>query len=148
MAVSHFAAPISDEDEAILRSGAVPQKTQSTTDWEIRVWKEWAAERNPQSADGRCSLSSSLLLMSVDDFSYWLAKFIVEVRKKDGTQYPPKSLYSLVCCFKRFFEANNQFDVNPLSAHDGRFGAFRQTLDAEMKTLVAQERTENENQAS
>ena len=72
MAVSHFAAPISDEDETILRSGAVPQKTQSTTDWGIRVWKEWAAERNPQSADGRCPLSSSFL-MSVDDFSYWLA---------------------------------------------------------------------------
>ena len=135
MAVSRFAAPISDEDEAILRSGAVPQKTQSTTDWGIRVWKEWAAERNPQSADGRCPLSSSLLLMSVDDFSYWLAKFVVEVRKKDGTQYPPKSLYALVCCFKHFFEANNRFDVNPLSAHDGRFVAFRQTLDAEMKTL-------------
>ena len=91
MAVSRFAAPISDEDEAILRSGAVPQKTQSTTDRGIRVWKEWAAERNPQSADGRCPLSSSLL-MSVDDFSYWLAKFVVEVRKKDSTQYPPKSL--------------------------------------------------------
>ena len=106
MAVSRFAAPISDEDEAILRSGAVPQKTQSTTDWGIRVWKEWAAERNPQSADGRCRLSSFLLLMSVDDFSYWLGKFVVEVRK-DGTQYPPKSLYALVCCFKRFFEANN-----------------------------------------
>ncbi len=69
MAVSRFAAPICDEDKAILRSGAVPQKTQSTTDWGIRVWKEWAAERNPQSADGRCPLSSSLLLMSVDDFS-------------------------------------------------------------------------------
>ena len=103
MAVSRFAAPIFDEDEAILRSGAVPQKTQSTTDWGIRVRKEWAAERNSQSADGLCPLSSSLLLMSVDDFSYWLAKFVVEVRKKDGIQYPPKSLYTLVCCFKRVF---------------------------------------------
>ncbi len=34
-----------------------------------------------------------------------------------------------------FLEANNRFDVNPLSAHDGRFGAFRQTLDAQMKAL-------------
>ncbi len=102
MAVSRFATPISDEDEAILRSGTVSQKTQSTTDWGICVWKEWAAERNPQSADGRCPLSSSLLLMSVDNFSYWLAKFVVEVRKKDGTHYPSKTLYALVCCFKRF----------------------------------------------
>ena len=69
MAVSRFAAPISDEDEAILRSGAVPQKMQSSTDWGIRVWKEWVA-----------------WLMSVDDFSHWLAKFVIEVRKKDGTQ--------------------------------------------------------------
>ena len=34
-----------------------------------------------------------------------------------------------------FLKANNRFDVNLLSAHNGRFGAFRQTLDAEMKTL-------------
>ena len=88
MAVSRFAAPICDEDEAILRSGAVLQKTQSTTDWGFHVWKEWAAECNLQSADGRCPLSSSLLLMSVNDFSYGMAKFVVEVRK--NRQYPPK----------------------------------------------------------
>ena len=119
MAVSCFAASICDEDEAILRSGAVLRKMQSTTDWGIHVWKKWAAERNPQSADGRCPLTSSLLLMSVNDFSYGLAKF-----RKDGTQYPPKNIYMLVCCFKRFLKTNNWFDVmNPLSAHNGHFGA-------------------------
>ena len=42
--------------------------------------------------------------MPVNDFAYWLGKFILEVRKRDGHEYPPKSLYALVCCFKRHFE--------------------------------------------
>ena len=67
--------------------------------------------------------------------SYWLEKFIQETQKKDGTEYPPKSLYGLTCCFKCCFETNERFDVNPLSHSDACFVGFRQTLDAEMKRL-------------
>ena len=62
--------------------------------------------------------------------------FILKTRKKkDGAEYPPKSLYGLVCCFERYFEANERFDVNPLSLNDPRFGPFCHILDAEIKRL-------------
>ena len=68
--------------------------------------------------------------------AYWLGKFVLETRKKkDGSEYPPKSLYGLVCCFKHYFEANERFDVNPLSLNDARFGPLCQTLDVEKKML-------------
>ena len=65
-----------------------------------------------------------------------MGKFVLEVRKKDGMEYPPKSLYALVCCFKRFFEQNGVHNINPLSTtNNAVFGDFRTTLDAKMKRL-------------
>ncbi len=56
-----------------------------------------------------------ILEMSLPDLSYWMGKFILEVRKKEGKEYPPKSLYAIVCCFKRFFEQRGVHSINPLS---------------------------------
>ncbi len=65
--------------------------------------------------------------MPVPDFAYWLGKFVLEIRKQTGTEYPPKTLYAIVCCFKRYFE-RNEVCVNPLSPLDPRFGNFQSTL--------------------
>ena len=65
--------------------------------------------------------------MPVHDFAYWLGKFVLEVRKKkDASEYPPKTLYRMVCCFKRFFEQNKVYSVNPLAPE---FGEFRQNIN-------------------
>ena len=73
--------------------------------------------------------------MPIEDLAYWLGKFVLEVRKQNGREYPPKTLYGLICCFKRYFEQNGVHDVNPLDRGDARFGNFRTTLDAEMQRL-------------
>ncbi len=98
------------------------------------MWEEWALNR----LDDSSPANVPLLEMSVPDLSYWMGKFILEVRKKDGKEYPPKSLYAIVCCFKRFFEQRGVHSINPLSTtgtNSAVFGNFRQTLDAEMKRL-------------
>ena len=35
--------------------------------------------------------------MSLDDLSFWLPRFVMEVKKEKGDDYPPNSLYSLCC---------------------------------------------------
>ena len=126
---------MNDEEEDSLKLAAVPEKTKSSAAWGIRVWSDWVSSRS-QNADGHCSLNLPLLEMPVDDLAYWLGKFVLEARKKnDGSEYPPKTLYMLVCCFKRFFEVNGKYNINPLCLSDMRFGAFCQTLDGEMKRL-------------
>jgi len=54
--------------------------------------------------------------MSVQDLAiqYWMGKFVLEARKADGSEYPPQTLYGLVCCFKWLYEANGVHDVNTL----------------------------------
>ena len=42
--------------------------------------------------------------------------------EKNGDEYPPKTLYALVCCFKCYYKQNGVHDVNPLSLSDARFG--------------------------
>ena len=132
-----FGGPVSDADEASLRAEAIPNNTKSTTDWGICIWNEWSTSRVATVAgvQGIAPLTTPLLEMSHVDLAYWMGKFVLEVRKKDGSEYPPKSLYTLVCCFKRLFEQNGVHNVNPLRVDDFRFGNFRATLDAEMKCL-------------
>ena len=49
------------------------------------------------------------LASTPDDLAYWMSKFVLEVR-----------LYSLVCCFKHYFEDNAVCDINLLNpwTHD------------------------------
>ena len=133
---ARFAKPVSDDQEASLRSTAVPTNTKATTDWGIRLWEEWASNRPRDGSSNHVPASTPLLQMLVQDLSYWMGKFALEVRKQDGKEYPPKSLYALVCCFKRYFEQHGVHNINPLSTTDNAvFGEFRRTLDAEMKRL-------------
>ena len=37
-----------------------------------------------------------LLEMPVEDFTYWLGKFVLEVHNPNKSEYPPKTLYALV----------------------------------------------------
>ena len=134
---ARFVNPVSDAEEVSLRSTAIPSNSKAATEWGIELWNHWAGSRSKSTADidDIVPLTTTLLEIPAVDFSYWLRKFILEVRKQDGLEYPPKSIYALVCCFKRHFEQNGIHDINPLNVNDARFGNFRATLDAEMKRL-------------
>ena len=134
-----FAAPVSDSKELELRSTAILQKTKSQTFWGIKVWSEWASARvqNAPLASNWVSPMTPLLQMPIQNFAFWLGKFVLEVRKQSRWEYPPKMLYSFVCCFKQHFEVAGVHDVNPLNPGSTVFGNFRSTLDAEMKRLHA-----------
>ena len=53
--------------------------------------------------------------------SHWLALFVTEVRKTDGEQYPPKSIYQLLCGILRFMRKQDAFAPNFLDQKDGHF---------------------------
>ena len=63
----------------------------------------------------RAPVDTLLLQMQVEDLAYWMSKFVLEARKTDGSEYPPKTLYAIVCSFKRYYEANGVHDVNVLN---------------------------------
>ena len=69
----------------------------------------------------------------MDDLANHISRFNLEVRKKDGTEFPPESLHHLVCGIQRHL----RFHGNPAVDFfkDAPFAEFRMTLDTEMKRL-------------
>ena len=78
-----LAAPISDSKKLDICSSAVPSKRKACIEWGIKVWSDWSSGKIVASIDiaSRVSPMTSLLEMSVDDFAYWLRKFVIEVCK-------------------------------------------------------------------
>ena len=67
---------------------------------------------------------------------FWLSRFVVEARKQDGSEYPAKSLYYLVCGLLRLLRNKEIYSMNFLDEKDIRFANFRKVLDSRIKELV------------
>ena len=86
---------VDDEKEGNLRLQAVPDSTKFATNWGILVWKEWVTARSVKAADGRCSVSTPLLALSVDDFAYWLRSSFWKLEKRTAPTTHQKGRHGL-----------------------------------------------------
>ena len=112
-----FAVPLSTKQIESLSTKFVPKKTANSTKWTIRIFTDWVQERN------RCP--SALTDCPTDLFNYakvtnghngqeygyplslldfWLAAFVTEVRKADGSFYSPASLNSILAGLFRYMK--------------------------------------------
>ena len=126
---ARFTAPVSDSDIESRRKEAVPKNTQRDTEFCIRVWNEWRKHRIQSSA------SSIPLLPNItpSELQHWLTRFVLEVRKQDGTEYPPSTLLHICSGIQRFIRSNHCPEVDIYK--DATFANFRNSLDAEMRRL-------------
>jgi len=74
--VKCFAEPVSDEQEIVLRAGAIPTTTKNSREEGICVWNKWAQakeESNAQAGEQRSTVpvTTPLLQMPSADLSYW-----------------------------------------------------------------------------
>ena len=46
MCSSRYGLPMSEPQLEQLRISGIPEKTRAQTEWGVRVWKDWASERN------------------------------------------------------------------------------------------------------
>ncbi|CAC5385194.1 unnamed protein product [Mytilus coruscus] len=65
------------------------QNTKNNTKWAFNFYEKWRLSRE--------GVVPELLNMNSEDMDFWLQRFIVEARRKDGVEYPPKSLYLITC---------------------------------------------------
>jgi hypothetical protein len=72
--------------------------------------------------------------MDSHTLSEWLTRFVLEVRKVNGSEYPPNTLHHIVCGILRHLKnSNNSSEIDIFK--DPEFHGFRCSLDAEMKRL-------------
>ena len=84
----------------------------------------------------REELTGTRILLTDAEMQYRLSQFIGEVRKRDGSVYPPNTRHHIVCGIMRHLRWNGRLDIN--SFKDPHFASFRASLDAEMKLLQSQ----------
>ena len=131
---SRFGNPVTNETLDSIKRSAIPMKTRQSTLWAVNVWKAWAKQRKCiEDDEKKYLLYDNILDMSVESLSFWLSKFVIEVRKENGEEYPPDSIYSICCGLQRHLRTNGREEVNAFG--DYQFATFRQVLDGQMKLL-------------
>ena len=125
---SRFAEPKTNSEVLEAQKNAVPKKTRQDTEYCIRVFESWRTNRNSSG-----SSVASLEEIDKQSLSYWLARFVLEARKVDGTEYPPNTLHHIVCGIMRHMRSTTMPGVDFYS--DSEFAHLKCSLDAEMKRL-------------
>ena len=109
---------------------SVPETTAKSTKWAVNIWKMWSQNRCELNGDE----PSLPHLPSLEMLNNWLFKFVLKLRRKDGKECPPNTLYCICCDIMRhvkFYCPEINFFTMP------QFHGFEQALDGEMKRLQA-----------
>ncbi|CAC5407722.1 unnamed protein product [Mytilus coruscus] len=96
---SRFHEPKTDKEIEDMQSKKFADSTMSKIKWATTLFKQWKSTKNIRANDPNVGLSPirvDLAEMSLDELNYSISRFICEVRKTDGTEYPPDTLYSLL----------------------------------------------------
>ena len=129
-----FRIPKTSVQENVLVNDAVPGSTKYKNKWVVSIFAEWQRLREVQVPVLDCgglfkdyhlhkvtTLSADIAGMDVLSLNYWLSKLVMEVAKKSGGRYPPKTVYGIICALKRYLEEKNGSEaLNPLDASDKR----------------------------
>ena len=125
-----FAKPTSEEKIIEMRKKAIPEKTVKDTKYCVSIWEEWCKHREQTTS---CTIPS-LCSITLSDLQFWLVHFVLEVRKKNGSEYPPDTLHHLCSGIVRFLCTSGTHPSLDIF-RDPFLAPFRSSLDAEMKRL-------------
>ena len=101
-ASNRFTSLKSDEEVEEARKLATPKNTEKNTAWAVKVWKDWALSRQKSCPGQQSEWPVHLYLATPELLNYWLSKFVLEARTKNGDYYPPNTLYSICCGLLRY----------------------------------------------
>ena len=136
-----FAAPVSETEVRAKIDDCVSKSTRYKDKWAVALFENWREQRNMKvrsiketKVDGRHPwlevIENSVELMSDDELNQTLACFICEIRKTDGSKYPPNTLYGIIAAIQHFLKGKGK-QVRLLN--DDKFAYLRNALDAVMK---------------
>lgn len=132
-----YGSPKSSKQVSDARRLGVPQKTQGQNKWVAKVWCDWVQHRLQmpciEKEEQQYPLMEDFCKMSIKAMNFWLAKFVLEVRRKDGKPYCPETLYQICCSLVHLLKEADRAEVDILA--NLMFVCFRASLDAWMKEL-------------
>ena len=126
---TRFALPVSDKAIEYAKHAAIPKKTKKQTEWCVKIWRDWSSQRSSAGTSGE--QVPNIVEMESAQLQWWMSCFVLEIKKKDGTHYPPESLHNIVCGIMRFVRLNEKPEVDFF--RDPALAEFRTVIEAEMK---------------
>ena len=128
-----FRKPKSAEKEKKLLENAVPKSTCYVNKWSMKIFSEWQATRLIKKASEEQrnfvvdiskiqDLDINVRDMTAQTPNFWLTKFVMEVCKDTGENYPPRTLYSICCVIQRHLQdCNGVCATALLDKNDNRY---------------------------
>ena len=105
----------------------VPANTRRSTVWGYNVWLEWCKARE---------IVEEITSMDEKKINELMARFVQEVRRKDGKEYPPSSLTSIVSAVQRYLRENGCPAVSFFDETNPTYDLLRKSLDSKLKALT------------
>ena len=100
-----------------------PKNTEKNDCWALNVLGYWLNEHNKRPEVEVCPED----FIEKDDpelLNKWLSLFVIEVRKADGSHYPPATINLILCGLQRHMRCHNKSPVNIFTKHDTHFEVF------------------------
>jgi len=129
-----FNTTISAQEIEKSSKGFIPANTSSSTNWDVRVFLEWLRQRNKHASE---VYPIDLLNKPYpcDILCECLQQFVSEARREDGREYPPRTLYQLLCGLLRHTRNVQRDPPNFLDRKDVRFKNLHGTCDVVFRSL-------------
>lgn len=119
----------------------IPERTKKQNRWAFNVWREWARKRN-MLEDSFAGVHKGVPLdvgqANEEELDYWLCKFVMEIRRKDGHPYPPHTLMQIVMGIQRYLRQQaGKPSICILDRSNPTYRSFRSVLDYRIKELAS-----------
>ncbi len=99
----------------------------------VRAWKQWLISKNEQTEQAALAankkaktFNTNILRLTTDELNYLLCLFVKEVRKPNGMEYAPDTIYYLCLSIQQYLFENGRID-NIFS--DSLYEPFTNALD-------------------
>ena len=99
-----FAKPVSSKEIAETMQSGVPKKTQQDSKYCAYLWDEWAIHRAKTTGD----IIPCLKNIKVQELQHWICAFVLEICKKDGSEFIPNTLHHISAEIMRYLRVNGK----------------------------------------
>ena len=124
--------PLDDVTFDSLSKKNFSEETVKKIRWVRKMYWDWRCVRNCEHGNDeviKCDLEN-FHTINVEDLAFGLRRFVTEVRKLDGTDFPAKTLYQIVLCVQFHLETKG---IIWRLLDDDCFSDLKFTLDNVMK---------------
>lgn len=109
--------------------------TVRNNNWCMKLYRDWSEWRNTNGTRTVPTLEE-LWTSPKSELAGALKHFVFEIRRHDGSEYPPNTLYNIICGINRLIKENRP-QCNIIDKNDPEFVYLVRSLDAKMKDLTA-----------